>query len=111
MVFFIMNIHIFEPDADIGDTLLSVISLLGHHAFVANTYQDALKLLFTLPAEVVILSKHLRGGQIDHLIKEAKQRGCKVVCISTDKIDETGCDTFIREPFDIDELENAIMLK
>jgi DNA-binding response OmpR family regulator len=111
MVFFIMNIHLFEPDTDIADTVLSVVCFLGHQGTVAHNYHDALKIIFTLPAEIVIISKHLMGGEIEHLIEEAKRRGCKIVCISTDKVNSVSCDTFIREPFDLEELENAIMLK
>lgn len=106
-----MRIAIMESDPDLSVLLTEFMIDMGFSVLLGNNYKTSKLILASHNPDIVILSKHLKGGSVKELAHDAMGRKIKTIIISTDKEPQVICTEFLREPFDLWLLEKMITSK
>ena len=111
------TVVLIEDDRDISATIQSVLTGAGYRVFAANNGQDGRRLIQTQKPDLVLTDMMMprMGGfpVLEHL--KSKENGPKIIMITANEggrhkayAEMLGVDAYIRKPFAMDVLLDAI---
>ena len=108
-------ILVVDDEADIRDTLTSLLDFLGYAPLVADDRDNALQLVKHQTPDAVILDWHMPGMTIEKFLSELRnmKEPPEIVLLTAgfkaaDKARELGLQHYIPKPFDLDLLEQKL---
>jgi two-component system, OmpR family, response regulator MprA len=111
------NILVVEDNLDVGDSMVDLLQLLGHHVSLARNGLDALEFLKANAPELVISDLDMPSMDGLELARRLRLAGLRTPMLaltaqcsglSESEALAVGFDLHMCKPFEVDELERAI---